>query len=216
MKITMRLRAACLVLAWGSAAIGVIGFYQPWAMIDVRQPRIIKQLRDTAGLSETVQGLTRDVSRIAVEIRRGAETVTGELPSLSDIPKTISGDQIPRLADNSKAQIVVAVIELLTNTRQDVQWKSRLVYLVPGAAILCAILLTLLGGWPWLAGMVGMFCAAIAALGYWKLTTTNTNTLLMAITIGKGLWFSVWAYAGLAASALALMVVRLVASRGAR
>ena len=210
------LRGVCLVLAWASVAIGVIGFYQPWAEINVRQPRIVKQLRDTAGLSETVQGLTRGVGRIAVEIRRGAETVTGELPSLSDIPKAISGAEIPRMAENQKAKIAVAVVELLTNTRQDVREKSLLVYLVPGTVILFALLLTLLRGWPWLAGGVGTCCAAIAAIGHWKLSTTNTNTLLLAITIGKGLWLSVWAYAGLAAAAVGLLVIRLAASRGAR
>lgn len=216
MKITAMLRALCLALVWASAATGGMGFYQSWAMIDLREPKIVQQLRDTAGLIGTAQGLVRDVGRIAVEIRRGAETVTGELPSLSDIPKEISGAQIPRMAENPKAKIAIAVVELLTNTRQDVRGKSRLVYFVPGGAIFFAILLTLLGGWPWLVGGVGTCCAAIAALGCWKLSTTNTTALLMAITIGKGLWLSVWAYAGLAAAALGFLVLHAVASRGAR
>jgi hypothetical protein len=59
----------------------------------------------------------------------------------------------------------------------------------------------LLRGRPWLLWLVAAMCAAVALLGWWKLTTTNVRNLFIAITIGPGLWLSLGAYAGLAVAA---------------
>ena len=48
---------------------------------------------------------------------------------------------------------------------------------------------------------VAIVCAAVAGVGFWKLLTTNTQSLMVAITIGPGLWLSLWAYVGVACAA---------------
>lgn len=190
-----------------SVVAALVGFVLPWAFIDVHEPGALTQLRQTVPFDDTVRGLTSDLGRIAVKIRRGAETVTGELPSLSDIPTQVSGIRVPRLANQEKAQVVLALVELLTGQRQHIGLKSYAVYLLPGLALACGLLLLGLGGRQPAVGIgVGLVCAAIAGGGFWKLLTTDTQTLFIAITIGQGLWLSLWAYAGLAVSA-ALSVV---------
>jgi len=51
---------------------------------------------------------------------------------------------------------------------------------------------------------VGIVCLVVAGGGFWKLLTTKTETLLVAITIEQGLWLSLWAYVGIGLAALVL------------
>jgi hypothetical protein len=68
--------------------------------------------------------------------------------------------------------------------------------------------LTVLGTRRAVAIGAAVVCGLIAGLGFWKLLTTNTQALFIAITIGPGLWLSLWGYVGLALAAAALSVVK--------
>jgi len=192
-------------LTWVSVVAAVAAFFLPWARIDLREPGLMRQVRETVEAvpgQGLLDGLTERVGRVAVEIRRGAETVTGELPSLAEIPKEVSGAQIPQVVTQRHAKVATALLELFTNERQHLEAKRYAVYLVPGVALLCGLVLTCLGGMAAVALGVAALCAGIAGIGFWKLLTTDTQALFIAITIGPGLWLSLWAYVGLAVSAL--------------
>ena len=189
------MRQTAIALAWLSAAVALIGFVQPWAYLDLRDPSLGK-----------LDSLTKRLGRVTIEVKHGAERVTGELPSLNDIPKQVSGIQIPHMANREDAKLATAIMELLTNTSNNIGFKSYAVYLLPGLALLGAVLLTRFVGNRFVPVALAASASLIAAYGFWKLLTTNTKTLLMAITIGQGLWMSLWAYVGLAAAAgLAIM-----------
>lgn len=194
--------------SWASAILAVVAFFLPWAHIDVSEPELVHQVRRTVQEQGLMDTLSKKIGRVAVTVRRGAETFTGELPSLSDLPRQVSGIQIPQLANQQHSQVVIALVELFTNTRQHIGLKSYAVYLVPGLACLAALLLTLFRPRPVTMAVVGLVCAAIAGVGFWKLLTTNTRTLFVAITIGRGLWLSLWAYVGLAAAAGLSLIAR--------
>ena len=202
------MRRIALIVAWVCAGASVVGFVMPWANLDLREPGVVKQLRETGPVRETLGGLTKDIGRIAVQIRRGAESVTGDLPGVADIPKQVSGIQIPQLANQKNAQVAMALVELLMNERQHIGAKSYAVYLLPGMALACALLLTFLGTRRAVTIGAAVLCGMIAGVGFWKLLTTNTQTLFIAITIGPGLWLSLWAYAALALAATALSVTK--------
>jgi len=188
-------------LAASSMIAAVVGFYLPWARIDLHEPDVLRQLQDTIPFGGVLETVTQRVGRIAVKVTRGAETVTGELPRLADIPKTVSGAAIPQMVNREQAKVAMALVELLTKTRQRLGFKSYAVYLLPVLALLGGALIIWLGRRPPIAWGVALLCGGIAAVGFWKLLTTNTRTLFIAITIGPGLWLSLWAYAGLAAAA---------------
>lgn len=196
-------------LTWVSVAVVFRAFFVPWALIDLREPALLRQARETVEGQGVLDDLTKRIGKVTAQIRRGTETVAGEL-SLSDIPHEVSGMQIPQMANQQNAQVAMALVELLTNQRQHVGAKSYAVYLVPGLALLCGGLLTVLGTRRAVSLGVAGLCAVIAGAGFWKLLTTNTQARFLAITIGPGLWQSLWGYAGLAAAAL------LSAARGRR
>ena len=195
------MRTAAILVAWACVVATGIGFVTPWARIDLREPTAVKQLRETVPASDTLSGLTKDLGRITATIRRGAQTITGDLPTRSDIPKEVSGIQIPQMANQKNAQTAIALFELLTNSRQQLGLKSYAVYLLPGIALVCGLLLTFVGRQRVVPWVVAGLCGLIAGVGFWKLLTTNLSSLMIAITIGQGLWLSLWAYVGLAAAA---------------
>ena len=193
----MTWRIAVLGLAWIMVAVAVAGFFLPWAKIDAREPSLVKQMRQMVPLQDTVSGLTKDLSHIAVKVRRGTEVITGRLPSLSDLPRHVSGFQIPQVANQEQAKVALALFELVTNERRDLGIKSYAVYAVPGIALLCAVLLTIIARPIAIALTSALLCAALAGIGFWKLLTVHPDSLFVAITIGPGLWLSIWAYVGL-------------------
>jgi len=193
-------RSVVLALAWGSVGLACAGFFQPWVRIDVRDPGLAKPMKSLALAGEGIPGLTKGAGRITVTIRRGTKTVTGDLASLGTIPHQISGVQVPQVANQENAQLTLSIMELLMNERQHLRLKSYAVYLLPGIALLCAGLLTALGGRPPVAWGVAGFCALIAGVGCWKLLTTNLHARIVAVSIAHGLWMSLWAYVGLAAA----------------
>jgi len=181
--------------------MAVGGFFLPWAELNVRKLSVVKQLQQAMPLRDTVGGLAQDVSRITVKIRRGTEVVTGRLPSFSDIPQHVSGFRIPQIANQEEAKMALALMELITNQRQHLGARSYAVYLLPGVAVLCAVALTVVAQSVAVAVAIAILCAALAGVGCWKLLTVDMQTGGMAVTIGSGLWLSLWAYAGLAIAA---------------
>lgn len=193
-----RFQQATTAAVWLSVGAAIMGFFLPWATIDLRA-------------SSALSGLTQDLGRVTVKIRRGTKTIAGELPRLSDIPQQVSGAQIPRLANRPNAQVAIALLELFTQQRQQIGLKSYAVYLLPGIALLCGVVVTRWGRHAVVALGSAILCAAIAGVGWWKLLTTDTQALFVAITIGPGLWLSLWAYVVLApASGLYLFVRRRI------
>ena len=211
---------------WISVAVSVIGFVLPWATLDVKAAHLPGQLsqalpgadlqalagkltskvgRSTSLLRHSLGSMegAASVGRVTIQVKRGAETITGELPDLSTIPTRVNGPQIPEWINRRDAKVVMALAEMLTGQR-DLGAKSYAVYLVPGLALLGGVLVTLAGRLRVVCGGIGGACLAIAGLGFWKLLTIETGTRLAAITIGPGLWLSLWAYVGLGICAILL------------
>ena len=188
----------CLGLVWLSVVAAVVGFVLPWATLDVKATRLVGRA------TQLVEGAP--LGNVVIQLKRGAETVTGKLPDLSQIPTQVNGPQIPQLVNRQDAQVVLALTEMLTGERQ-VGAKSYVVYLVPGLAILCGILVTLASRVRVACLLVGVVCVTVAGVGLWKLLTAKMETLLVAITIGQGLWLSLWAYVGLGVFAMVLALL---------
>lgn len=190
------LRRSLLVLAWACAAATIIGFFQPWARLSARESPAAQAIQQAAGTGP-FDGLLGEAGRVTVTIRRGAETLTSDVSSLSRIPREVSGAQIPRLVRQTDTQVGIALLELLTSTRQQLELKSQAVYLVPALAVLAAWLMSLSARGRVLPGVVGGLCVAVAGLGGWKVLTSDLQTSFVAVSIGPGLWLSLGAYAGL-------------------
>lgn len=210
------LSALGLLGVWVSVVASLVGFVRPWASMELAHRDTLGALSEAARdtpLQDLLGSLSKRVGKVVVSVKRGAETVTGELPDLSSIPTVISGADIPRLGHRQDAQVVLALAEMWTGHRE-LGAKSLLAYLVPGLVVLCGALVTALQRVRAVCAAVGGLCVAVAGAAWWKLSTTHPETLLVAITIEEGLWITGWAYAGLGLSSLLLSLSSSARSRG--
>lgn len=173
--------------AWVSAAVVVVAFFLPWARLDIR----------TTALEQQISLSARRSLAKSFGTRRAPKTTPKRLAT---IPSRVTGAQIPVLANRKHVKVATGLVELFTKRREAIGLKSYAVYLVPGLAILCALLLSLSKFRRSAAPTAALLCAAIAVGGFWTLWTTDTRKLY-GIVIGEGLWLSLGAYVVLAASA---------------
>ena len=206
-------RPLLLLLGWLGVGAVIGGFFLPWVSIHVHEPELMRRLRQTTPFSGTMDGLTHDIGRIAIQVRRGAEVITGELPSLADLPQQVSGFRIPQIANQENTKAAMALAELLTQQRHDISRQSYAVYVLPGVALLCGVLLSI--GRQWLPVTLGVaiLCAAVALAGFWKALTFHTTTPVVTVLLGSGLWLSLWGYVGLVIAAGLLAVACVPAVR---
>ena len=190
-----------LLLTWLSASAAVGAFFMPWVHLERREPALAVPIGRAAHARPARGRAGNATQRISVEVRRGTTTVASDLRTLAELPPTIAGVEIPRLADTPQAQVVEALWELLTGQPQHLNLKRWVVYLVPGIALLAAALLTLLSRRKRMAFGVALLCLLLAGAWTWKLLSASRTTPLVTIRIGLGLWVSVWAYGGLALAA---------------
>ena len=201
------MRHVSLVVGWLGVVLVITAFFLPWVHIEVTEPTLLKQVRQALPGESLLGDVTKRLSRVAVEIRRGAELIAGDVPSLSELPHTITGADIPRLANERKTKATMALLELLTRSPQHVGAKSQAVYLLPGLALLSGILLTLAGRRRAVALGIAGACCAIAGVGAWQLSTIQLPHEVVRVTIARGLPLSFAGYALLAASAAAIALL---------
>ena len=185
---------ALRTLVWGSVTAAIIGFYLPWAEL-WHESKVEKEFsaRARSSLSKTFN-LKPTPSR----------SWFGKPKPAPLIPTKVSGAQIPVLANRKNVKVVMQLVKLFTKqTDQQTGPKSYAVYLAPGIALLCGVLVTIWGGTAPVAIGVGICCAALSAAGFWTLLTTNPKAAY-GIAIGPGLWLSLAAYGVLGLAALAL------------
>ena len=157
-----------LGVAWLSVAAALIGFFLPWATLDLTYSTVTDPLGQTVSarsLQELAGRLTKKVGRVVIHVRRGGETLTGELPDFSKIPTRVSGVEIPTMANRQDVHVLLAFTEILTGYRQ-LGARSLLVYLLPGVALLFGLLLTLARRRRLVCGAIGLLCLAVAAGGF--------------------------------------------------
>ncbi len=175
---------------WSCVAAALVGFVLPWAQLDI-------------GTSKSSRELSSDVRHL---FKKGG---TAHEPSWirhrknpPAVPTKVSGIEIPAMVNRKNVKVAVQLMKLLTRTdRGDVGLKSYAVYLLPGIALGCGLLLSAWGEQWFVCLSAAALCVAVAGGGFWMLLTTDTKTQF-AIVIGPGLWLSLWAYAGLSAVAL--------------
>lgn len=171
---------------WGSTAMIVIGFFMPWAALDIRETSFEKDVSRRARSS---------LGRL-FHVGGGGQPSwirhrSGRLPV---IPARVSGAQIPEMANQKNVKVATSLVELFTKQRQHVGSTNCAVYLLPGIAILLTLLMTWFGQRRLVAMLVAFLCAGISGAGLWTRLATNTRAAF-AIRIEWGFWATFLAYA---------------------
>jgi hypothetical protein len=182
------MKQMALKLVYVGVLMTLIGFFLPWARIDLKAPGVMDQISKTEAGSKVTAGMGKLLGKVKETVGK----VTDQLPG--EIPKQVSGFQVPQLANQENTQVAIAIMELLTGQNQNIGLKSYGVYVLPGLAVLLGLLLTSLGGKPAVVLSSTAVAALVAGGGFFKLLTANTEALFIAVTIGSGLWLSLTGY----------------------
>lgn len=111
--------------------------------------------------------------------------------------KTISGFQVPILANGPDAKLMVTIIKIFNPTITDADKKSWLIYGIPGLAIALFVLVLFLGENKWVNLGLGILGIIIFAVATFKIKTTNLDKLVLNVVIAPGLWTILWSYFGI-------------------
>jgi len=113
------------------------------------------------------------------------------------ISQSISAYQVPMLANARDARLATSVIKILNPDAQDAGQKSSFIWGVPLLAVAILALSILFRKNKW----VHLACAAagisIFVIGVYRIKTLNLNQIILNVTIGPGLWLTLWAYLGI-------------------
>ena len=101
---------------------------------------------------------------------------------------SISGYQVPILANSSESKLVISVIKLFNPGIKDADKKSWLIWAVPGLAVVMLALLWFWGRNKWLQLALGIIGVAIFAVATFKILTTNLDKMVLRVSIVYGLW----------------------------
>jgi hypothetical protein len=101
---------------------------------------------------------------------------------------SISGFQVPILANSKESRLIISVIKLFNPGITDADKKSWLIWAVPGLAVAMLILVLIWGRNKWLELTLGIIGVAIFGVAAFKILTTNLDKLILKVTIVYGLW----------------------------
>ena len=111
--------------------------------------------------------------------------------------KTISGFQIPILANGPDAKLMITIIKIFNPAVTDADKKSWLIYGVPGLAAALFVLVLFLGENKWVNLGLGVLGVVIFTVATFKIKTTNLDKLVLNIAIAPGLWILLLSYLGI-------------------
>ena len=103
---------------------------------------------------------------------------------------SISGPEIPQMANGSLSKVLITFVGIFTSKVDNADMKSRLVWAIPVLAIL-----VLAASWHyrrnWVAGMlIAILCLFVGIAGLIKLFLADTDTLLFRIQLCPALWIT--------------------------
>lgn len=192
-----------VVLAWAGVAAAVIGFYQPWAELDI--------MRHSQTEKELSGGIRRGLSKSFGITSKKEPSWIRQKKTPALVPTRITGAMIPTLAHRKNVKVLLQLAALMTRQpppHETVGTMSYAVYGAPGLAMLLAVLLSTAGlRWRAVGAPALLLGAAVAAGGCALLLTSNRGREY-GIVIGSGLWLTLAGYGLLAAAGAARLLPR--------
>lgn len=185
-------------LVCAASAFILIAFFMPWANVDT----------SVMGLTKSAEGTLAKTS-FAGKMIKGLTKATDAISDLGDIEikTTVRGNQIPAMVNNKTSKVALSLAQVFFKDAEGIDKKSYLVYLVPLLAIVCT-LLGILG----LKNNIFIFLmagisGAISIGGLYNLMTMDIASMIVKISIAKGLWYTMYAYLAISLTGVVWLVL---------
>lgn len=110
---------------------------------------------------------------------------------------TISGFDVPGLANGPDARMMISVIEIFNPGITDADRKSWFVWGSPLLAIAIALLSLITGRKKWFDLSLAIIGILIFIMGVYKIKAADLDKVVLNVKIGRGLWLTLYGYLGL-------------------
>lgn len=160
------------------AIVIIASFFMPWAKLSASVTKVSNEL--TGGK------FARELSRVTKAL--------GDFGGNIQVKTTVSGYDIPTMVNKKSSKVAISLAQGLFKDAKDLDRKSMLVFLLPVLAFVCAALAVM--GLKNKLSVISMLVisGAVSLGGLYKLKTLDLSSLVVDITIEKGLWQTMYAY----------------------
>ena len=179
------------------AVVTIVGFMMPWATVATSVMGVSKEVTGALANSPLGGKVLKDVNAITDKV-----STMGDI----DIKSIVRGYQIPMMVNDKTSKVALSVAEIFFSETEGLEWKSYLVYLLPGLGILCGVLIFLGAANKLYVTIMTMLGGAVGIIGLFKLYTTNVSSLVVKISIQNGLWYTMYAFLFIGISGIAWLV----------
>jgi len=128
-----------------------------------------------------------------------SKLLTGKKQAAID---NISAFRVPIIANGPDARLMISVIKIFSPGITDADKKSYLIWLIPILAVVIFLVIYLFGKNKWVNLIFGLVGTLVFAVAAYKIKTTDLNKLIINITMGPGLWLTLWGYLGIGLAGL--------------
>jgi len=176
----------------------VISFFMPWAKASTSATRVAK------GVKQSMDGTS-----FGAKIGKYFDVATQAISGMGDINVNtiVSGYDMPAMVHKKSSHVAVALAMVYVKDASNLDTKVLLIYLVPLFALAC-IALALLGLKNILfVAIMGLVSGIISIVGFFKIATTDMSSMVVQISIEKGLWLTLWAYLVIFAISIVWVVI---------
>lgn len=182
-----KLVPACAVIA--ASIVILISFFMPWAGVSTSAIRISKQMT-----SDTMDDL-KDAP-ISSHLLTGFKEAANIIGGLGDVEMNmvVTGYDIPVEANKKLSKVAISLLQTLLRDARNLHKKSKLIYLMPVFAVGCIIFALVGTRYKAAIALMSILSGVLSMGGLYNLKTANLSSEVLEITIGRGLWMTLYAY----------------------
>ena len=172
-----------------ASVVTVVAFFMPWANVATSVTGISKEL--TSAAEGPLKG-----APIAGKLISGLDKITSAISSVGDIEvkTTVRGNQIPAMVNNETSKVALSLAQVFFKETEGIDKKVYLVYLLPLFGIVCAGLAVLGLQNKIYVVLMAIIGGAISIGGLYNLHTMDISSMVVKISIQKGLWYTMYAF----------------------
>ena len=201
----------CAGLVAVCAVIVLAGFFQPWAEVSTSVGNV------SGGLTGILKGTFGEVS-LGSKVIGGIENLGNEVNEVVgdvSVKKSVSGAEVPGLVNSKSSKMALAIAEIMFKSAEGLSWKSYAVYLIPGLAVLCVLLAGAGLRYPAAFAVMTVLSGAVSGAGLYNLYNADLSNTIVKISIGYGLWNSLYAFGGIAVIGAGCIILEQIKKRKA-
>lgn len=171
------------------SVVVIASFFMPWAKASTSATKVATSVK------KEIAGPFKELP-FAGKLFANLDKATDAINEFGDVElKTVvRGCDIPLMVNKKESKTAISLVQVFQPEAEGLDEKVLLIYLIPLLALACAALALLGFKHDIFIIIVALISGAISIGGLYKVMTTNISSNIVQITIGRGLWQTLYGY----------------------